>query len=69
MRGGDETLDFPAVNLIMGHVDRTRGATYRERIADERLVAVVKHVHKWLFGAADDDQGEKPDVVPFSRIG
>ncbi|MFH1922440.1 MAG: site-specific integrase [Planctomycetota bacterium] len=46
----DETLDFPAVNLIMGHVDRTMGATYRERIADDRLVAVVEHVRGWLFG-------------------
>ncbi|MFH1920792.1 MAG: site-specific integrase [Planctomycetota bacterium] len=45
----DETLDFPAVNLIMGHVDRTMGATYRERIADERLVAVKEHVRQWLF--------------------
>ncbi|MFH1265810.1 MAG: tyrosine-type recombinase/integrase [Planctomycetota bacterium] len=45
----DETLDFPAVNLIMGHVDRTMGATYRERIADERLVAVTEHVRRWLF--------------------
>jgi len=45
----DETLDFPAVNLVMGHVDRTMGATYRERIADERLVAVAEHVRRWLF--------------------
>ncbi|MFH1924150.1 MAG: hypothetical protein ABIP48_30210, partial [Planctomycetota bacterium] len=65
----DETLDFPAVNLIMGHVDRTMGATYRERIADARLVAVVQHVRSWLFASADDDQGQQPDVVPFSKSG
>jgi len=39
----------------MGHVDRTMGATYRERIADSRLIAVVEHVRGWLFDPADDD--------------
>ncbi|MFH1923060.1 MAG: hypothetical protein ABIP48_24615, partial [Planctomycetota bacterium] len=63
----DETLDFPAVNLVMGHVDRTMGATYRERIDDDRLVAVTEHVRGWLFDQANDQGGA--DVVPFSRIG
>lgn len=46
----DETNDWPAVNLAMGHVDPTIGGVYRQRIADTRLRAVADHVHVWLFG-------------------
>ena len=46
----DETGDWPAVNLIMGHTDPTIGGVYRQRISDERLRAVTDHVHAWLFG-------------------
>ena len=46
---GGETGDQVAVNSIMGHVDSTMAATYRERISDERLRAVTDHVHSWLF--------------------
>jgi integrase len=49
----DATRDFPAVNHIMGHADDTMGAVYRERIEDARLRAVVNHVYRWLFGAAE----------------
>lgn len=41
--------DQVAVNAIMGHVDPSMAATYREEIAEERLVAVTDHVHGWLF--------------------
>ena len=41
--------DQVAVNAIMGHVDETMAANYRERIDDSRLQAVVNHVHEWLF--------------------
>jgi integrase len=40
--------DQVAVNAIMGHVDETMAANYRERIDDARLQAVVDHVHRWL---------------------
>jgi integrase len=45
-----EAKDQVAVNAIMGHVDETMAAVYRERIADDRLRAVTEHVRKWLFG-------------------
>jgi integrase len=47
----DQTRDFPAIDLIMGHgaADDDMAARYREEISDDRLVAVVEHVHNWLF--------------------
>ncbi len=45
----DETGDWPAVNLVMGHTDPTIGGVYRQRIADDRLRAVADHVHAWLY--------------------
>ena len=44
-----ESLDQVAVNFIMGHVDATMAATYRERISDKRLQAVTDHVRERLF--------------------
>ena len=66
----DEVRDWPAVNLVMGHVDPSIASHYRERISDDRLRTVAQHVRQWLFDdKADDGQGEEPDVVQFSRIG
>jgi integrase len=45
------STDQVAVNLVMGHADQSMADTYRERIDDHRLVAVVDHVHRWLFGS------------------
>ncbi len=44
-----ESCEQVAVNAIMGHVDSSMAATYRERISDERLRAVTNTVHAWLF--------------------
>lgn len=44
--------DQVAVNHLMGHVDETMAGEYRETIADQRLLDVVNHVHRWLFPAA-----------------
>ena len=41
--------DQVAVNAMMGHVDESMAANYREKIADDRLEAVATHVHNWLF--------------------
>ncbi|HZN35405.1 MAG TPA: tyrosine-type recombinase/integrase, partial [Pirellulaceae bacterium] len=45
----DECRDQPAVNSIMGHADASMAATYRERIADDRLRAASDHVRRWLY--------------------
>ena len=45
----DETRDFPAIDLIMGHARDDMASVYRERISDDRLVAVTDHVRNWLF--------------------
>ncbi len=47
-----ESRDQIAVDAIMGHVDPSMGAAYRERISDARLQAVADHVHAWLFTEA-----------------
>ncbi|MEI8374715.1 MAG: site-specific integrase [Planctomycetota bacterium] len=44
--------DQIAVDLIMGHVTPGMGTSYRHEIDDERLLAVVNHVHNWLFPAS-----------------
>ena len=45
-----ETKDQPAIDLSMGHEGRDMATLYRQRLRDERLEAVAKHVRKWLFG-------------------
>jgi integrase len=42
--------DQVAVNHVMGHADASMAAVYREKIEDDRLVAVADHVHDSLFG-------------------
>jgi integrase len=46
-----ESKDQVAVDSIMGHVDPSMGAAYREKISDARLLAVVNTVRTWLKGA------------------
>lgn len=45
-----ETKDQPAIDLSMGHESSSMAALYCQRLGDQRLVAVAKHVRKWLFG-------------------
>ena len=45
-----DSRDQVAVDSIMGHARDDMASVYRERIDDARLVAVVQHVRKWLFG-------------------
>ena len=44
-----ESKDQVAVDSIMGHVDPSMGAQYRENISDARLLAVVNVVRGWIF--------------------
>jgi integrase len=46
----DAARDPVAIDLVMGHSDPTMGGHYRERVDDGRLLAVVEHVHDWLYG-------------------
>lgn len=43
-----ETQDQVAVDAIMGHIDDSMAGRYRQRISDDRLIAVTEHVRKWL---------------------
>jgi integrase len=45
----DGARDPVACDLIMGHTDPSMAAHYRERIDDERLLAVAGHIRRWLF--------------------
>ena len=45
-----ESRDQVAVDHIMGHARDDMASVYRERISDERLIAVTTYVHDWLFG-------------------
>jgi integrase len=49
----DEVADRPAIDRIMGHENVLDISTaYRHHIADDRLRAVVDHVHNWLYPPA-----------------
>lgn len=44
-----DSKDQVAVNAIMGHVDPSMAAVYREGIDPDRLKAVTEYVRNWLF--------------------
>jgi len=51
--------DQAAIDLIMGHAAAANdmGAIYRQRVDDERLVAVADRIHRWLWPAGRDGKG------------
>jgi integrase len=54
-----ESRDQVAVDFIMGHSrpEDDMASQYRERISDDRLIAVTNFVHRWLFGDQSSDAG------------
>ena len=46
-----ETRDEAAADAIMGHSPKSddMASVYRQRVDDDRLLAVARHVHDWLF--------------------
>jgi len=48
--------DAAATGAVMGHVDTSMAAHYRERIDDQRLLRVTGYVRAWLFGDVAGDE-------------
>lgn len=46
-----------ATRFIMGLTDDSMSARYRQRISDDRLRRVVRHVRQWLFGTESTNDG------------
>jgi integrase len=63
----DESKDQPAVDFIMGHEIPHMSSVYRETISDERLKAVAKYVHEWLFGGPAPAGQAAADGPPASE--
>lgn len=45
----DETRDFPAADLVMGHATDSMADRYRERIDPSRLRELAEHLRAWLW--------------------
>lgn len=58
---GGNARDQEALNMIMGHLDASMAARYREGIIDDRLIAVSEHIRDWLFSSGGAPGG-KPAV-------
>lgn len=50
---GSESMDQPAVNLVMGHVDDSMASVYREHVSDARVKRVCEHMRSKLFNDSE----------------
>src|SRR5262249_24039953 len=57
----DGARDPVAIDLVMGHNDPSMGGHYRERVEDDRLLAVTEHVRTWVFDTAPHGSGTTPE--------
>lgn len=64
----DGVPDEPAIRMIMGHIDESMGAFYRERIDDGRLVRVADAVRGWLWPTAEVKPAEPAAGATQLRI-
>ena len=67
---GGEIRDQVTVDALMGHVDDSMAANYREAIGDERRRAVVDHIRVWLYCVekADEDDFPKSEKNPAQEF-
>lgn len=64
----EQAKDKDAVKFMMGHVDPSMEAPYREEIEDDRLQVVVDHVRQWLCRIDKRQQkAEAAAEVPDTR--
>lgn len=61
---GGGSRDQVATSFLMGHSPDAgdMSAVYRERIDDDRLVAVVEHVRRWLFPEESQSEQKSGDA-------
>jgi integrase len=61
----DSCRDQRAADLIMGHTPTGISAAYVERVEDERLLRITRHIHDWLFGPSDPAGGipDEPEAA------
>jgi integrase len=60
-----DAKDQIALNHIMGHIDYSMSATYRERISNRRLFDVAQFVRNWLF-RRKSRRDKAPPAAPSS---
>ncbi len=48
-----DTLDQPAIDLVMGHSNASMSALYRQEVSDDRVKAVCSHVRDWYLKEVD----------------
>jgi integrase len=65
---GGEAKDQVAVDFIMGHSREDMASIYRQGVSDERLLAVVQHVHDWLFTAPKGKRQGKARPATTLRV-
>lgn len=54
---GESNGDIVAVRAVMGHVDDSMSAEYRQEVTDERLKRVTDTVRAWLFPKQSKSKG------------